>query len=101
MEVVTGRRVLGEGGGWVEIIPIGPNPHAEQMLIAWIPAARAVLEADLLDVTAGRATPAGDDTRAFAARLRALRLEPERVIAVHSGLATPADLAAALAASVP
>jgi glyoxylase-like metal-dependent hydrolase (beta-lactamase superfamily II) len=99
IEVVAGRRVLGEGAQRVELYDIGPNPHAAQMLIAWIPAARAVLEADLLDVTGGRVTPAGDDTRAFAAKLRELRLEPERIIAVHSGMATPADLAAALAAA--
>ncbi|MGH7459579.1 MAG: MBL fold metallo-hydrolase [Longimicrobiales bacterium] len=44
------KRVFSDGSRTVEIHDIGPGPHAEEMLIAWIPEEGVLFQGDLIDV---------------------------------------------------
>jgi hypothetical protein len=96
IEVVTQSRIFDDGPNPVHLYQIGPNPHAEQMLIAWLPNQKLVFLADLVDLADGRIGPAGRDTRAFAQALARLGLQADQVVAVHGGLGPGSVIARAI-----
>lgn len=96
-----GRRVLKDGTRELELIDIGPNPHAQEMVIAWLPAEKVVFQGDLFFVPNNDAPfgPPQPSTAAFAAKLRALGLPFERIASVHGDTATAAQFREATAAT--
>jgi glyoxylase-like metal-dependent hydrolase (beta-lactamase superfamily II) len=46
----NGRRVFTDGKRTIELIDIGPNPHAREMVIAYLPKERVVFQGDLFFV---------------------------------------------------
>jgi glyoxylase-like metal-dependent hydrolase (beta-lactamase superfamily II) len=93
-ERVTSRRTFSDARHTVEVYSIGPNPHAEQMLIVYLPNEQILLEGDLLDIDAapGRPAIAGRDTDELRRHVRALGLNVATILPVHGRLGTPADL---------
>jgi glyoxylase-like metal-dependent hydrolase (beta-lactamase superfamily II) len=88
--VENGHRVLEDATRRLELIDVGPNPHAREMLIAWLPAERVVFQGDLFyfpynDAPSG---PAQDSTLAFADALGKLKLPVDRIAGVHGRIAT-------------
>ena len=49
IEIVRGHRTFTDGRRTVEIHDIGPSPHAEEMLIAWLPQDGILFQGDLVD----------------------------------------------------
>lgn len=97
-EEVRGRRTFGTGPAAVELLDIGPNPHTEEMLVAYVPAARLVFQGDLLNADwSGRTRPGNATTKAFAAWLRGSGLAVDRVAGVHGPVRTLAQLEEAVA----
>ena len=45
--VESGKRVVTDGTQTVELIDVGPNPHAREMVIAYLPKQRIVFQGDL------------------------------------------------------
>jgi glyoxylase-like metal-dependent hydrolase (beta-lactamase superfamily II) len=91
IETISGKkRVLSDGTRTLELIDIGPHPHAREMVIAWLPAERAIFQGDLFFVPANNAPfgPPQPSTAAFAKKLRALKLPVERIASVHGATAT-------------
>jgi len=84
----TGQRKLGSGDVAVELINVGPNPHAEEIVIAYIPAIKAVFVADLFSARGEELPPANANQLAFADALEKLDLDIEMIIPVH-GTRTP------------
>jgi glyoxylase-like metal-dependent hydrolase (beta-lactamase superfamily II) len=83
------RRVFESGGVKIELINIGPGPHAEDMLIAWLPDQRIVFQGDLWNRPAdGAVLPANPTTVHFLERLKALQLQPETIAGVHGPTGT-------------
>jgi glyoxylase-like metal-dependent hydrolase (beta-lactamase superfamily II) len=80
-----GRRAFTDGSRTVELIDIGPNPHAREMVIAWLPKERVVFQGDLFFVPNNDAPPGPPQpsTASFAQKLKELRLPVERVASVH------------------
>ena len=73
VETITGKRVFTDGARTVELHDIGPGPHAQEMLVAWIPEEGILFQADLLDVGASGAILPGtnnETTTHFADWLR-------------------------------
>jgi glyoxylase-like metal-dependent hydrolase (beta-lactamase superfamily II) len=88
--IQNGRRVLEDQTRKLELIDIGPNPHAKEMVIAWLPAERVVFQGDLFFVPNNDAPfgPPQPSTVSFAGKLKELGLSPSRIAAVHGDTAT-------------
>jgi glyoxylase-like metal-dependent hydrolase (beta-lactamase superfamily II) len=86
----NGRHVLEDGTRRLELIDVGPNPHAREMVIAWLPNEKVVFQGDLFFVPANDAPfgPPQPSTASFAKKLRELKLPVEKIAAVHGGTAT-------------
>jgi glyoxylase-like metal-dependent hydrolase (beta-lactamase superfamily II) len=95
----NGRRVIEDGTRRVELIDIGPNPHAKEMVIAWLPAEKVVFQGDLFFVPNNDAPfgPPQPATVSFVKKLRELGLPVERIAAVHGDTATIAQFRQATA----
>jgi glyoxylase-like metal-dependent hydrolase (beta-lactamase superfamily II) len=98
LQFVDQRLSLSDGSRTVELYDIGPTPHAEHILIAYLPAERIIFEADHFPQPPnGDIPPAVPATKAFAAALDKLGLDYSKLVGAHSArVAGPADLATAL-----
>jgi glyoxylase-like metal-dependent hydrolase (beta-lactamase superfamily II) len=88
--VEKGKRVLSDSTQRLELIDIGPNPHAKEMVIAYLPKQRIVFQGDLFFLQANDA-PAGppqESTLSFAKRITELGLKFDRIASVHGRTAT-------------
>jgi glyoxylase-like metal-dependent hydrolase (beta-lactamase superfamily II) len=98
LQFVEDRLSLSDGERTIEFYDVGPTPHAEQVLIAWLPEEKIIFEADHFPQPGnGSIPPAVPATEAFARALEKLGLDFEIIIGAHSPRqASPADLATAL-----
>ncbi len=98
IETVEQRRTLQGGGRTVELIDIGPAPHAQEMLVAWLPDSGILFQADQMNATSdGGLQAANESTQFFATWLKASGLPVRTILGAHSPGRTPADLDRALA----
>ena len=96
-EFVDGKRVFSDASHVVEVYNIGPSPHAEEMLIFYLPNEKIIHQGDLLGIPRGGAVgPANDVTIHFAEAIRTLNLDVETISGVHGTVGTLADLEQAL-----
>ena len=88
--VQGGKRVLEDSTRRLELIDIGPNPHAREMVIAWLPKEKVVFQGDLFFVPNNDAPfgPPQTSTASFASKLKELKLPVERIASVHGDTAT-------------
>jgi hypothetical protein len=96
--VEGGRRVLTDGEHSVELIDVGPNPHAKELLVAWLPKQRILFQGDLFFVPANNA-PAGPpqpSTISFAQKLKEHGLAPQKIASVHGRTASFEEFTRAL-----
>lgn len=92
------KRVFTDGTQVVELYDIGPNPHAREMLIAYLPKQRIAFQADMF-FSPFDGQPVGfaqDATRHFAARLRKLGLSVDKLAGVHGKVGAMSELERAL-----
>ena len=82
------RHMTGEGGNQVELINVGPNPHAEEIVVMYIPAIDAVFVADVFSRRGDTLPPANANQLAFADHLEEIGLDPKTFIPVHGTNAT-------------
>lgn len=96
--VENGKRVLTDGTTTVELHDIGSGPHAEQMLVAYLPNERLVFQGDLLNrPNNGDQAMANETTVHFSNWLDKSGLAVERVIGVHGPPSTRDELRQAVA----
>lgn len=98
LEFVEDHMTLGSGDRRVELYNIGPTPHAENLLIAYLPKEGIIFEADHFTLPqTGPMGPAVPSTIAFADALDRLRLDYKVIVGAHSArIGSAADLQAAL-----
>jgi glyoxylase-like metal-dependent hydrolase (beta-lactamase superfamily II) len=88
IETVGDKRVFTDGKQTVEIHSVKGLPHADGMLIAYIPSARIVAYADMFNLVApgqpAVPNPPVVGTQVFVANLERLGLDWENVISVHA-----------------
>jgi hypothetical protein len=53
-----GKRVISDGSRTLELLDVGPNPHAREMMVAYLPKERVVFQGDLFFIPPNDA-PAG------------------------------------------
>lgn len=94
-----GKHVLTDGKRTVELYDIGPGPHAEQMLVAYIPVIKAVYQGDLLNRPSNGDYPIANDTSAhFLKWIDAQTFVVEKTIPVHGTVTTMEEFRKAVAA---
>jgi len=98
LEFVEDRMTLTDGNKTIELYNIGPTPHAENILIAYLPDEGIIFEADHFQQPAtGVIPPAVPATIAFAQALEKLDLKYTKIVGAHSArVASPVDLETAL-----
>lgn len=86
----NGKRVFSDGEQTVELIDIGPNPHAREMVIAYLPKQRIVFQGDLFFVPNNDAPfgPPQAATVSFAQKLKEKGLDVGWIASVHGKTAT-------------
>jgi glyoxylase-like metal-dependent hydrolase (beta-lactamase superfamily II) len=97
--VEKGRRVFTDGKQTVEVIDIGPGPHAREMLVVYLPKEKLVFQGDLVNLpNSGRWMPTtvNDSTVHFLDSLSRLNLDVQRIASVHGPATTIEDLRAAV-----
>jgi glyoxylase-like metal-dependent hydrolase (beta-lactamase superfamily II) len=94
IETFTGRRVFTDGTRTLEIRDIGPGPHAQELLVAYVPGAGIVFQGDLLNAGPdGTSLVAGNTaTEHFAQWLDRSGLEVRTILGVHSPARTREEL---------
>jgi len=96
-EYVDGKRIFSDDEHVVEVHDIGPSPHADEMLIFYLPNEKIIHQGDLLGIPRGGAVgPANDVNIHFAEAIRKLDLDVETISGVHGTVGTVADLEQAL-----
>ena len=98
MFVESGKRIVTDGEQTVELIDVGPNPHAREMLIAYLPKQRVLFQGDLFFLPNNDAPvgPPQPTTISFAQKLKEKALVVDRIASVHGRTATMADFLKAL-----
>ena len=93
IEAIEKKRVFQDDKHVVELYDIGPNPHSEQILVAYLPKEKILFQADLLNAAPNGTFPiAPDATVSFAENLQKLGLAVEKIYGVHGRFATPEEL---------
>jgi glyoxylase-like metal-dependent hydrolase (beta-lactamase superfamily II) len=90
---ISDRYTLRDRSQWVEILQIGPNPHSQEMLVAWLPHSGILWVADLQRAIAGGPDTAQHDlNRFFDHWLTQQRIEPNLILTAHGdGIIYPRD----------
>jgi glyoxylase-like metal-dependent hydrolase (beta-lactamase superfamily II) len=86
----NGRYVFSDGRKRMELIDVGPNPHAKEILIAYFPQERIVYQTDLFGIPSNEAPvgPAPASYVAFAKAIDRLKLDVGRIAGGHGRTAT-------------
>ncbi|MGI8835991.1 MAG: MBL fold metallo-hydrolase [Pyrinomonadaceae bacterium] len=91
--VANKKRVFQDDKHVVELYDIGPNPHAKEILVAYLPKEKILFQADLFNAAANGTFPiAQDPTISFSEKLQQLGLTVEKIYGVHGRFATPEEL---------
>ena len=88
--IENGKRIFTDGEQTVEVLDIGPNPHARELLIAYLPKQRIVFQGDMFFLPNNDAPlgPPQASTIAFARKLKEKGLAVDRIASVHGRTAT-------------
>ncbi|HJP95519.1 MAG TPA: MBL fold metallo-hydrolase [Pyrinomonadaceae bacterium] len=87
------KRVFQDDKHVVELYDIGPNPHANEILVAYLPKEKILFQADMLNAAPNGTIPIAQDvTLSFSEKLQQLGLDVEKIYAVHGRAATPQEL---------
>jgi glyoxylase-like metal-dependent hydrolase (beta-lactamase superfamily II) len=93
IETIQKKRVFQDDKHVVELYDIGPNPHSNEILVAYLPKEKILFQADLLNAAPnGTFGIAQDATVSFAENLQRLGLAVEKIYGVHGRFATPEEL---------
>jgi glyoxylase-like metal-dependent hydrolase (beta-lactamase superfamily II) len=89
VETFARKRVFTDGAHTVEIHDIGPNPHANEIVIAYLPKDKVVFESDVVSIPAyGPLPPANPSTVDFVEKLKTLGLQVETIAPGHGRVGT-------------
>jgi len=90
---VEGKLVLEDGGTRLEIIDVGPSPHANEMLVAYVPASKFMFQGDLFNTGVGEPATWGNLTTVhFAEWLSKSGLAVDSLGGTHSAIRTRGEL---------
>jgi hypothetical protein len=82
-EQVTENYVLSDGSRNLNLYYVHPLAHAEGMLMAYLPAEKMVIEADLVDTHVPLPAAPTPAHRSFANEVRTLNLDVTQIVPIH------------------
>jgi glyoxylase-like metal-dependent hydrolase (beta-lactamase superfamily II) len=98
LETFSGKRVFSDAEHIVELYDVGPTPHVNEMVMAYLPHEKLAFVSDLFLVSyRGRNGPAEPTTVTFYEKVQRLGLEIERIAGGHGRIGTMAELRQAIA----
>ena len=89
--IQDGKRVISDGVTTVELYEIGPSPHANEMLVAYLPKEKIVFQADLGDKPSAGPWVANPAIEHFAKWLKSSGLIVEQIVSAHGTFMTVSD----------
>jgi glyoxylase-like metal-dependent hydrolase (beta-lactamase superfamily II) len=97
IEIVNGKRVFTDGERTVEIYDVGPSPHVDEMIIAYLPEEKILFVTDLcMTRIKGKLPPPSKTTLDFARKLGKLHLQIQTIANGHGWVGTMAEFSDAL-----
>ena len=95
--------MLTDGARTLQLIDVGPNPHAREMVIAYLPKERVLFQGDLFFLPPNDAPtgPPQPTTISFAKKLQELKLGVDRIASVHGRTTTIDELNRAMQSTIP
>lgn len=96
IEVFEGRKVISDGKQSLELYTFAGSPHADPMVLAYVPGPKALFQSDIwFPGTGGAGNPAA---KQLLDSIRTLNLKPSTNVGGHGGVAPFAELEKAIAA---
>ena len=94
MELVSGKYVISDGTRTLELYPVPPFGHTADMVIAYLPHERMVINADMYTPPEkGKPLPKpNEDTRALLETIQRLGLDVSTHVGLHGGVGSEDDL---------
>jgi glyoxylase-like metal-dependent hydrolase (beta-lactamase superfamily II) len=100
IETFEKRRVFTDGTLTLELHDIGPNPHVEEAVIAYLPGPKIAFQSDLVGLPAdGPLPPVTPAMTDFVVKVKKLGLQVETVTGGHGRVGTMAEVTAAVASA--
>lgn len=87
IEVYEGRKVIGEGGQTLQLLPITGGPHVDPMVLGYAPGARALFQPDLY-TPGGGGGPAAEH---LLKSIQELNVKVDKMVGGHGGIGPFAD----------
>ena len=85
LQLVEDKYVFDDGNRKLEIVDIGPTPHVEHLLVAWLPADGILFEADHFpNPTNGQIQPAQPVTKRLAEAIEERGMDVKIIVGSHS-----------------
>lgn len=98
VEVVSGRRSLGEGERRIEIFSVGGTSHVDEDLIVYLPGPGVLFQGDMWTLPDHGPVPAAIDANVdLAEAIRRLGLDVRVIVGAHGRIASTEELREALA----
>jgi glyoxylase-like metal-dependent hydrolase (beta-lactamase superfamily II) len=98
-EIISGKKVFTDGETSLEVADIGPNPHAKEMLVGYLPKDRVLFQGDLFGPPNDERFPVGpaaEATEAFFQKLKASNWAVDKLVGVHGRISNMDELAKAV-----
>jgi glyoxylase-like metal-dependent hydrolase (beta-lactamase superfamily II) len=93
IETFKGKKVISDGEMSVELYDVGPSPHADEIVIAYLPREKLLFVTDLcMTRVAGKIPPRSQTNIDFAEKLRQLNLQVEKIANGHGWIGTMTEL---------
>jgi glyoxylase-like metal-dependent hydrolase (beta-lactamase superfamily II) len=93
IETFKGKKVISDGERSVELYDVGPSPHADEMVIVYLPREKILFVTDLwMTRVTGKIPPRSQTNIDFAEKLRHLNLQVEKIANGHGWVGTMAEL---------
>jgi glyoxylase-like metal-dependent hydrolase (beta-lactamase superfamily II) len=97
IETFKGKHVISDGERTVELYDVGPSPHAEEMVIVYLPKEKILFVTDLcMTRVSGKIPPRSQTNIDFAKKLGELNLQVETIANGHGWIGTMKDFRDAL-----
>jgi len=102
IEVVANKKVLGDSAHPIELYDVGPSPHVDEMLVAYLPKEKLLFVSDLFSIPPqGPIPPGTPGNRDFSDKLKKLGLDVQIIAPGHGRIGTLKDLQKALDTPAP